>query len=133
MVVKWHGTLGFYDKEYRRQRDFMDNRSVVLLRIGEADGNRFLNLSPFILDENTFEPVPDTSLSKLYFFAFRKPALDGSVKLFYKFVNDPEADIIELDAEEFQDKKKKSKFARAMEQFSVFYETVCLNPNTAQS
>ncbi len=69
LVMKWHGLDGNYDKEFRRQREFMDNRSVVLLRWEENDrNNRFLNLSPFVLDENTFEKVPDTSLSKLYFF-----------------------------------------------------------------
>ncbi|MFZ2900246.1 MAG: CHAT domain-containing protein [Saprospiraceae bacterium] len=133
MVVKWHGTLGYYDKEFRRQSDFMDNRSVVLLRVGDGKSGKFLNLSPFILDENTFEKVPDTSLSKLYFFSFRERGEDGSVHLVYKFVNDPEGDVIRLDDEEFLDKKKVSKFALAMEQFSVFYDTVCLNQKASRS
>lgn len=111
----------------------MDNRSVVLLRVGDGKSGKFLNLSPFILDENTFEKVPDTSLSKLYFFSFREQGLDGSVHLVYKFVNDPEGDVIRLDDEEFLDKKKISKFALAMEQFSVFYDTVCLNQKAARS
>jgi len=120
MVVKWHGTLGFYEKEYRRQSDFMDNRSVVLLRLGDGTGNHFLNLSPFILDENTFEAVPDTSLSKLYFFAWREHE-----RLFYKYVNDPDADVIDLDDPEFYDKKKKAtKFQLAKIQFEAFYEAV---------
>ncbi|MFM9949199.1 MAG: CHAT domain-containing protein [Saprospiraceae bacterium] len=120
MVVKWHGTLGFYEKEFRRQSDFMDNRSVVLLRLGDGAGNHFLNLSPFILDENTFEAVPDTSLSKLYFFAWREHE-----RLFYKYVNDPDADVIDLDDPEFYDKKKKTtKFQMAKIQFEAFYEAV---------
>lgn len=120
MVVKWHGTLGFYEKEYRRQPDFMDNRSVVLLRLGEDSGNRFLNLAPFILDENTFEAVPDTSLSKLYFFAWR-----SRERLFYKYVNDPDSDVIDLDDPEFYDKKKKAtKFQMAKTQFEAFYEAI---------
>jgi hypothetical protein len=32
LVVKWHGTLGIYEKEFPRAPEFMDNRSVVLLR-----------------------------------------------------------------------------------------------------
>jgi CHAT domain len=128
MVVKWHGTLGFYEKEYRRQSDFMDNRSVVLLRLGDGKGNHFLNLSPFILDENTFEAVPDTSLSKLYFFAWR-----AHERLFYKYVNDPDVDVIDLDDDEFYDKKKKAtKFQMAKVQFEAFYEAVFEeNPNPA--
>lgn len=136
MVVKWHGTLGIYDKEYRKQLDFMDNRSVVLLRLkngngkqsNEKKGGDFLNLSPFILDENTFERVPDTSLSKLYFFAGRDTE---SGQLFYKYVNEPREDIINLDDKEFYDRKKKAtKFQLAKEQFEAFFETV-LNPDTA--
>jgi len=120
MVVKWHGTLGFYEKETRRQPDFMDNRSVVLLRLGDGTSNHFLNLSPFILDENTFEAVPDTSLSKLYFFAWR-----AQERLFYKYVNDPDLDVIDLDDPEFYDKKKKTtKFQMAKTQFDAFYEAV---------
>lgn len=128
MVVKWHGTLGFYEKEYRRQSDFMDNRSVVLLRLGDGERNQFLNLSPFILDENTFEAVPDTSLSKLYFFAWRTHE-----RLFYKYVNDPDVDVIDLDDDEFYDKKKKAtKFQMAKTQFEAFYEAVFAeNPNPA--
>lgn len=122
MVVKWHGTLGFYDREFRRQPEFMDNRSVVLLRLGGEGKKQFLNLSPFIIDENTFEPAPDTSLAKLYFFAHRSRR-DG--RLLYKYVNDPEGDIIDLDAPEFFDRKKKaSKFQLAKAQFEAFYEQV---------
>lgn len=122
MVVKWHGTLGFYDREFRRQPEFMDNRSVVLLRLSGEGNRQFLNLSPFIIDENTFEAVPDTSLSKLYFFAYRS-AHDGH--LMYKYVNDPEGDVIDLDAPEFYDRRKKaSKFQLAKAQFEAFYEQI---------
>lgn len=117
LVMKWHGALGFYDKEYRKQAQFMDNRSVVLLRWGdEPEENRFLNLSPFILDENTFEAVPDLSLSKLYFFAYQE-----GERLFYKCVNDPEEDVIDLDASEFYlRRKKRTKFQLAKDQFEAF-------------
>lgn len=136
MVVKWHGTLGIYDKEHRKQLNFMDNRSVVLLRLKNVSGNEstdknssdFLNLSPFILDENTFERVPDTSLSKLYFFAGRDTETGA---LFYKYVNEPREDIINLDDREFYDRKKKeTKFQLAKDQFKAFFETV-LNPDAA--
>jgi hypothetical protein len=127
MVVKWHGTLGYYQKDFPVLPDVMDNRSVVLLRIGEGAEDHFLNLSPFILDENTFEKVPDTSLSKLYFFAWQQQG-----RLRYKYVNEPEKDVIDLDDPEFYDRKEKSnKFQTAKNQFAAFYEAVFnleLNP-----
>ncbi|HMQ59771.1 MAG TPA: CHAT domain-containing protein [Flavilitoribacter sp.] len=126
LVMKWHGSQGIYDKEFRRQPELMDNRSVVLLRIGEEPArNRFLNLSPFILDENTFEYVPDLSLSKLYFFARREDE-----RLFYKCVNAPETDVIDLNAPEFYERRKKtSKFQLAIDQFGAFYGMV-VQPQT---
>lgn len=79
-------------------------------------------MSPFILDENTFEAVPDTSLSKLYFFAWRQAA---SGRLHYKFVNDPLHDTIDLEDPIFFDRKKKTtKYALAVEQFNLFFETI---------
>lgn len=121
LVMKWHGAIGIYEKEFRRQSRFMDNRSVILLRWGDQpEDNGFLNLSPFILDENTFERVPDLSLSKLYFFA----QLQGD-RLYYKCVNDPDEDIIDLDAEEFYLRKKKgAKFQLAKDQFEAFYHQI---------
>ncbi len=127
LIMKWHGAQGHYDKEYRRQTELMDNRSVVLLRTGEEDpGNtRFLSLAPFILDENTFEEVPDTSVSKLYFFARRENG-----RLLYKSVNFPETDIIDLDDPVFYERRKKTgKFQLAKEQFDAFYQTV-VHPQT---
>ncbi|MDX2134725.1 MAG: CHAT domain-containing protein [Saprospiraceae bacterium] len=120
MVVKWHGTLGYYQKEYPVLPNVMDNRSVVLLRLGEGPEAHFLNLSPFILDENTFEKVPDTSLSKLYFFAWQQQG-----RLRYKYVNEPEHDVIDLDDPEFFDRKEKTnKFQAAKAQFEAFYKAV---------
>ncbi len=118
LVMKWHGAIGMYDKEYRRQSEFMDNRSVVLLKWEESGrSNRFLNLSPFILDENTFEQVPDLSLSKLYFFSSK----DGET-LYYKCINDPEGDIIDLDDPVFYlRKKRRTKFQLAKDQFQAFF------------
>jgi hypothetical protein len=119
LVVKWHGTLGFYEKEQRRQDEFMDNRSVVLLKASPGPVQQFLNLSPFIIDENTFEPMPDMSLAKLYFFAWRDRA---SGALHYKYVNDPENEVIRLDDDEFYDKKRKAtKFRLAIDQFEAFF------------
>lgn len=121
LIMKWHDSQGNYDKEFRRQPELMDNRSVVLLRTGkEAGQDPFLNLSPFILDENTFETVPDLSVSKLYFFSRRENG-----RLLYKYVNTPETDVIDLDDDIFYERKKKNgKFQLAQEQFDSFYRTV---------
>jgi len=119
--MKWHGVLGMYKKELRRHAAVMDNRSVVLLRLGDAaEDNRFLSLSPFVMDENTFEDVPDLSISKLYFFSHR----EGD-QLCYKYVRDPEEDVINLDDPAFYlRKKKRSKFQLAKDQFEVFYQLI---------
>ena len=81
LVVVWHGTNGDCSADTVMNPRFLDSRSVVLLRLGDdpgetllfdpgdADTSPFLNLSPFILDENTFEETPTKDVSKLYFFA----------------------------------------------------------------
>ena len=129
LVMKWYGVHGQREPEYRRQADFMDNRSVVLLRWGDQpDDNRFLNLSPFILDENTFEAVPDLKYSKLYFFA-RK---EGET-LYYKFVRDPEEDVINLDDPKYIPRRQKeSKFQMAKAQFTAFFNQFVLNEKPDQ-
>ncbi|MFZ4632587.1 MAG: CHAT domain-containing protein [Saprospiraceae bacterium] len=120
LVYKWHGSQGFYDQEYKRLPGFMDNRSVILLRRQESTKNEFLSLSPFILDENTFNKYPDDTLSKLYFFAGRT-----GERLFFKYINDPENEVINLDDPKYEDKKlKKTKFQVAKDQLNAFYKTV---------
>ena len=65
-------------------------------------------------------PKPIKPLVKLYFFAWREHE-----RLFYKYVNDPDTDVIDLDDPEFYDKKKKTtKFQMAKTQFEAFYEAV---------
>lgn len=122
LILYWHGTLGQYDRKICAKDNFMDNKSVVLLRANDANSNQFLNLSPFILDQNTFEQVPDLSLSKLYFFTGRNRETGGLV---YKYVDAPDFDQIDLNDQKFFDSKRsKHKYQPAIDQFQAFYEKV---------
>jgi hypothetical protein len=68
-----HVSLGFYfDEPYRRKLHYTNCDSVVLAVgsdiLSEADAlNYYLNLSPFIIDKNTFLEKPHVDL---YFFAY---------------------------------------------------------------
>ncbi|MCO6478254.1 MAG: CHAT domain-containing protein [Phaeodactylibacter sp.] len=129
LVVKWHGTLGYYDKEHRRQPSFMDNRSVILLRNGGSKESAFLNLSPFVIDENTFEPVPDMSISKLYFFGWQDPK---SGHLWYRYVSKPNKELICLQDPKFYNRKHKVfKFELAIQQFKAFQDSIFHTASTA--
>lgn len=128
LVVKWHGTMGLYEKEITPPSDMlMDNRSVVLIRNGATVQERFLNLTPFIIDENTFEAAPDTSLSRLFFLGWLEP---GSV--FYKYINDPEKEFMDIQSDDFYDKRSKSnKFAGAIAQLEIFMHQVLQTENSS--
>ncbi|HRI59583.1 MAG TPA: CHAT domain-containing protein [Saprospiraceae bacterium] len=133
MVVVWHGTQGDCESDTVRHPEFLDNRSVVLLRLAddpedtmllrpdEKPENRFLNLSPFILDENTFEAVPTNTVSKLFLFA--GSGADGH--LLYKYVNKPETEVIDLDDPAFFEKSTgTTKFQLAKVQFEAFQSSI---------
>lgn len=60
----------------------MDNRSILLIRL---DTEHYLNLSPFVVDENAF--LDKTDICKIYFFShYSKQASIW----FYKYVNKPD-------------------------------------------
>jgi hypothetical protein len=130
IVVKWHGTQGRCEVSSWLKPEPIDNRSVILVRRGDTDHKRFLNLSPFILDENTFEAVPDLTMNNLYFFSYLEPDGAETARLHYKYVNNPEM-VIRLDDPKFdisEKNKTRSKFKMAMDQFAIFYEAL----NTTQ-
>ena len=137
LVVVWHGTNGDCSSDTVVHLRYLDSRSVVLLRLGEhaddallfdpddADKSPFLNLSPFLLDENTFEETPTKDLSKLYFFA---GAEDG--RLLYKYAAKPDEERIDLDDPAFFEKKTgTTKFQLAKDQFEAFRNTVLAEPS----
>lgn len=140
MVVIWHGTQGDCESDTILHPEFLDNRSVVLLRRSQEDyagnilgdstnaGQRFLNLSPFIIDENTFDAIPTNTVSKLFLYA----GGDHQGRIFYKYINKPDSETIDLDDPVFYEKTKKaSKFQLAKVQFEAFKQLVLTNPQTA--
>lgn len=119
-IFKWHGALGIYDSEEQTMSEFMDNRSVVLLRKNRRNVNEYMSLSPFVLDENTFDRIPETTLSNLYFFAGKE-----GERLFFKFVSDPEHRFLDFDNDGIQGVSgKEPKYKLAIEQIHAFYSTV---------
>lgn len=83
-VVMLLDVLGGLEEQDLPMEKYMDNRSVLLLKTDEEDMT-FLNLSPFIIDENAFEK--DTDVSKLFFLSHFEP---GSNSFCYKYVNKPD-------------------------------------------
>jgi hypothetical protein len=135
LLTKWHDAVGSCEQDTRKQVSFMDNRSVVLLHHDDKDEQNYpyLSLAPFIIDMNTFKDTADINSATLYFFTRRNP-VSGS--LLYKFVNNPEQGILDLDAETEQVssirknlQKKPNKYQLAKDQFEEFYITIVNPPN----
>lgn len=63
---------------------FMDSRSVLLLKKSETQ-TTYINLSPFVIDENAFEEDPP-DVSKVFFFYYYDRAQD---KYAFRHVNKP--------------------------------------------
>ena len=71
-VVRLVDLLGGMDEEEEVFEGFLDSQSVLLLKEDEeAETLPFLNLSPFIIDENAF--VDNSDVSKIYFFHHFQP------------------------------------------------------------
>ena len=71
-------------------RDAMDNRSILLINMDNLD---YLNLSPFVVDENAFQDRAD--ICKIYFFShYLKNAGIWCYKYVYK-PDDPYWEITE--------------------------------------
>ena len=64
----------------------LDNRSILLVNEETWD---YLNLSPFVVDENAF--IPKTDVCKLFFFSHYLRAADTCC---YKYVNKPDDDLL---------------------------------------
>lgn len=64
----------------------LDNRSILLVNEETWD---YLNLSPFVMDENAF--IPKTDVCKLFFFSHYLQAADTCC---YKYVNKPDDDLL---------------------------------------
>lgn len=70
-VVRLVDLLGGMDEEEETFGSYLDSQSVLLLKEDpDADILPFLNLSPFIIDENAF--VANSDVSKIYFYHHRQ-------------------------------------------------------------
>ena len=66
LVVRLVDLLGGVEEEIENFSSYLDSQSVLLLKEDEDQGNiLFLNLSPFIIDENAF--IDNSDVSKIYF------------------------------------------------------------------
>lgn len=84
VLVRLKDLQGGVDEENETMQRFMDSRSVLLLKEDENENIiDFLNLSPFIIDENAF--VDDAELAKIYFFHhYNESRLDWCYRFVYK-------------------------------------------------
>ncbi len=102
-VVRLKDLLGGMEEEEETLDRFMDNRSVLLLKLEEDEETeeevitRFLNLSPFIMDENAF--VPDSDLAKIYFYHHFEAREEAWC---YRYVNKPSDPVLEVPGEIFE-------------------------------
>lgn len=92
-IVQLRNLLGKLDRTTLRLATYTDNRSILLRRLGPHTAD-FLNLSPFIIDENAFED--DTDVAKIFFFSHYDPGGDAYV---YRFINKPEDKLTVADSE----------------------------------
>ncbi len=92
-AVILHDLLGGFDVSSVDLDRSMDNRSILLI---DEETWGYLNLSPFVMDENAFEERAD--VCKLYFFSHYLPAADTC---FFRYVNKPDDPFVEASAEKF--------------------------------
>ncbi len=86
---------------------FMDSRSVLLLKKSETQ-TTYINLSPFVIDENAFEEKT-SDVSKVYFFYYYDRAQD---KYAFRHVNKPGDKPLEVSND--------SKYGMVKVQFDAF-------------
>ena len=65
----------------------LDSASVILLKESDADELPFLNLSPFVIDQNAFDDK--ATIAKLHFFVRYLPELNGYAFRHIYMANDP--------------------------------------------
>jgi len=86
--------LGGLEEEAIPLARYMDNRSVLLLKMEDEEIVDELNLSPFIIDENAF--VNNTDVSKIYFYAY----YDNGFK--YKYINKLSDEQLDVSQQKYQ-------------------------------
>lgn len=97
-VVRLVDLLGGMEEEEEILNRFLDNRSVLLLKEDEEENIvDFLNLSPFIIDENAF--IAKSDKSKIFF--LNHVESPGSTWC-YEYVNNPDDPVLKVPGQSFQ-------------------------------
>jgi hypothetical protein len=117
-VVLLRNLLGQLDRTEEQLDAFLDNRSVLLRRI-DKDNQNFLNLSPFVVDENAFEE--NTDVAKIFFFNHFDKLEDAYV---FSYVNKPEDKIFVR-----QTIKRIGILKIQLDAFLSFFDTNAITPN----
>lgn len=110
-AVILHDLLGGLDLSAVKLDKLLDNRSVLLINDQTWE---YLNLSPFVIDENAFHK--DTDVCKLFYFAHYLKAPD---LLFFKYVYKPDDPLLTIDSEQFH---------IVREQFDAFADLLLQQP-----
>ncbi len=110
-TVMLHDLLGGFDHSSVRLEKSMDNRSILLIN---EENWAYLNLSPFVIDENAFRDRAE--ICKLYFYSHYLPS---SKCYFFKYVNKPDDPLLEVD---------KTRHPLVYDQLEAFFEQVLQQP-----
>jgi hypothetical protein len=108
-TVMLHDLLGGFDISIVNLDHSLDNRSILLIN---EDSWEYLNLSPFVVDENAFQER--TEICKLFFFSHYLKHADTYC---FKYVNKPDDPLLEISAQ---------KYPLIKEQFDAFAELLLL-------
>lgn len=110
-AVMLHDLLGGFDVSWVTLDRSLDNRSVLLIN---EENWAYLNLSPFVIDENAFEEKTD--VCKLYFFSHYLP---GARTFCFKYMNKPDDPLLEVNEQ---------RHGLVKEQFEVFAQLILQQP-----
>jgi CHAT domain len=92
-AVILHDLLGGFDYSHVNLERFMDNRSILLIR---EDDWSYLNLTPFIIDENAFQERTD--VCKIFFFSHFLPKAGTFC---FKYVYRPDDPLLEVSDDKY--------------------------------
>lgn len=100
-LVRLIDLLGDLEESYPRMPTFLDNRSVLLIKeyeeVEEGKPPAFINLSPFVLDQNAF--IEHDEVSQVHFLRKYAPKKE---RLYYRYVFKPTDALWELGTQEIE-------------------------------
>lgn len=92
-TVMLHDLLGGFERSSMTIETALDNRAILLINVETWN---YLNLSPFVLDENAYQDRTD--ICKIYFFSHYLPAAETWC---YKYVYKPDDPLWEIKPDDF--------------------------------